>query len=252
MRTLSIFCTAIILLGTASAADRTPPLSAAKQPPSLSQNTDGADIEALAFLVLMQAAKSAQEDVRAVMASVKAINETKAKLRDADQDRQKLADPCDGKSIVSWRDCIGRIRVATAKMELAALDVSKAAVETVLAESRELMRAIEAASKRQGQVAGESYLGDPCKHTAVAAWRICLKRIEQRLAGRAPDEASKRELNTMLAQIKADIDSMSEMGEMESLRLQMAMDRMSKMMSTLSNLLKKISDTASRITQNLK
>lgn len=45
---------------------------------------------------------------------------------------------------------------------------------------------------------------------------------------------------------------MSETGEMESLRLQMAMDRMSKMMSTLSNLLKKISDTASAITQNLK
>ena len=45
---------------------------------------------------------------------------------------------------------------------------------------------------------------------------------------------------------------MSEMGEMESLRLQMAMDRMSKMMSTLSNLLKKISDTSTSITQNLK
>lgn len=52
--------------------------------------------------------------------------------------------------------------------------------------------------------------------------------------------------------IKADLDSMSEMGEMESLRLQMAMDRMSKMMSTLSNLLKKISDTSQSITQNLK
>jgi len=34
------------------------------------------------------------------------------------------------------------------------------------------------------------------------------------------------------------------MGETESLRLQMAMDRLSKMMSTLSNLLKKMSDTA--------
>jgi len=45
---------------------------------------------------------------------------------------------------------------------------------------------------------------------------------------------------------------MSEMGEMESLRLQMAMDRMSKMMSTLSNLLKKLSDTSSQIAQNLK
>ena len=45
---------------------------------------------------------------------------------------------------------------------------------------------------------------------------------------------------------------MSEMGEMESLRLQMAMNRLSDPMSTLSNLLKKSSDTASGIVQNLK
>ena len=37
-----------------------------------------------------------------------------------------------------------------------------------------------------------------------------------------------------------------------SLRLQMVMDRQSKMMATLSNLLKKMSDTAQSITQNLK
>lgn len=52
--------------------------------------------------------------------------------------------------------------------------------------------------------------------------------------------------------VKNKLDSLSEMGEMESLRLQMAMDRYSKIMSTLSNLLKKQSDTASDITQNLK
>ena len=51
---------------------------------------------------------------------------------------------------------------------------------------------------------------------------------------------------------KSDLDSMSEMGEMESLRLQMAMDRTSKMMSTLSNSLEKVSDTAEGITANLK
>lgn len=53
-------------------------------------------------------------------------------------------------------------------------------------------------------------------------------------------------------ELQRDLDSMSEMGEMESLRLQMALDRMSKLMSTLSNLLKKSSDTASSIVQNLK
>ncbi len=48
------------------------------------------------------------------------------------------------------------------------------------------------------------------------------------------------------------LDSLSEMGEMESLRLQMAMDRMSKLQSTLSNILKKNSEAASSITRNLK
>jgi len=60
------------------------------------------------------------------------------------------------------------------------------------------------------------------------------------------------ELDLVVDEMKHDLDSMSELGEMESLRLQMAMDRMSKMMSTLSNLLKKMSDTASQITQNMK
>jgi hypothetical protein len=55
-----------------------------------------------------------------------------------------------------------------------------------------------------------------------------------------------------VSNIKNDLDSLSDIGETESLRLQMAMDRLSKMMSTLSNLLKKVSDTASEITQNLK
>jgi predicted nucleic acid-binding Zn-ribbon protein len=60
------------------------------------------------------------------------------------------------------------------------------------------------------------------------------------------------ELEKEIAEVKSNIESLSEMGEMTSLRLQMAMDRLSKMMSTLSNILKKISDTSSGIVQNLK
>ncbi len=41
------------------------------------------DIEALAFLVLMQAAKSAQEDLKAIMDGVKAANAEKSKQRAA-------------------------------------------------------------------------------------------------------------------------------------------------------------------------
>lgn len=62
----------------------------------------------------------------------------------------------------------------------------------------------------------------------------------------------KAEAEKLINEIKSDLDSMSEMGEMESLRLQMMMDRLAKAMSTISNLLKKISETAEQITQNLK
>ncbi|MEO6582480.1 MAG: hypothetical protein ABIN68_06725 [Sphingomicrobium sp.] len=65
-------------------------------------------------------------------------------------------------------------------------------------------------------------------------------------------QPTRAELDASIDQMKNDLDSMSEMGEMESLRLQRTMDRMSKMMTTLSNLLKKISDTQSSIVQNIK
>ncbi len=68
----------------------------------------------------------------------------------------------------------------------------------------------------------------------------------------APGQPTTAELDAAIDQMKSDLDSMSEMGETESLRLQMAMDRMSKLMSTLSNLLKKAGDTDQSIIQNMK
>ena len=48
------------------------------------------------------------------------------------------------------------------------------------------------------------------------------------------------------------LDTLGDMNQADSLRLQMAMDRLSKLMSTLSNLMKKAADTQASITQNLK
>jgi hypothetical protein len=131
-------------------------------------NLDGADIDALMFLVMMEAAKSAQEDLKSIMDGVKAINDAKASNRR------------------TARTNAARPRAA----------INRAAISVV--------------------------------------------------------PRSKQDIDAEIERVKDDLDSMSEMGEMESLRLQMAMDRMSKMMSTLSILLKKISDTNATITQNLK
>lgn len=56
----------------------------------------------------------------------------------------------------------------------------------------------------------------------------------------------------MTDRLAKDHDSLSEIGDLESLKLQKAMDRQSKIIRVLSNLLKKRSETASGIIQNLK
>jgi WXG100 family type VII secretion target len=76
-----------------------------------------------------------------------------------------------------------------------------------------------------------------------------LDTLDSTIESSARSQAS---LLDALQNIHNTLDSQSELGETESLRLQMAMDRMSKMMSTLSNLMKKVSDTSNGIVQNIK
>jgi hypothetical protein len=165
------------------------------------------DILALAFLVMQQAAKSAQEDLKAIMARVKAINAAKAALR----------------------ALLGKVQRDAARNAGeppgAALDFSRG-MGSERAYHR--LRMPRPDPKTRGGV-------------AYATVDIHPGVID-----------GARDFDAIIDRLKDAIDSMSEMGEMESLRLQMAMDRLSKLMTMLSNLLKKISDTAAAITQNLK
>jgi hypothetical protein len=61
-----------------------------------------------------------------------------------------------------------------------------------------------------------------------------------------------QDLRLALETLTTQRDDLSEMGEIESLRLQMAMDRMRKFESALSNLMKKLSETSNAIVQNIK
>lgn len=64
--------------------------------------------------------------------------------------------------------------------------------------------------------------------------------------------AALRELDTLADDLKERLDSLNELSEMTSLRLQMMMDQRSKIISTLSNILKKISTTQDAVVRNLK
>jgi hypothetical protein len=146
---------------------------------SLGSLTDG-DVTALVYLVLMEAEKSAREDLKAIMAGVKRIEDAKGSLRQPPQTARAAA------------------------------------------------------------------VRPPTSTTTRST------RTGARAAAVGPQALPRADFDARLERARSDPDALSEMGEMESLRLQMAMDRQSKMMSTLSNVMKKVSDTAQSITQNLK
>ena len=170
---------------------------------------DGSDITALVCIVMMEAAKSAQEDLRAIMESVKLINAAKS----------------------AQRALISKI----------GYDIAENSGQ------RNGKPPLKFAARGVGSEKG--YHRMPVPHPDPGS-PGGLRRVPTDMhKGRIKDICL---LSAIRDELKDDLDSMSEMGEMESLRLQMAMDRLSKLMSMLSNILKKVSDTQSSIVANLK
>ena len=140
---------------------------------ALSQGLSGGDIEALAFLVLMEASKSSEQDLNQIMQGVKAINNAKAAVR-------------------------------------------------------QRMVSVTAAPQT--------------KAPPVAVRRVTIQ---------SPPKP-RPDLGAAIAGAKDNLDLLNDLSETESLRLQMAMDRYSKLMTALSNIMKTMSDTDAGIVQNLK
>ena len=78
----------------------------------------------------------------------------------------------------------------------------------------------------------------------------CLRSVQTDLYVGHLDEVA--QLRCVQEDLQGQLDSMSEMSEMTSLRLQMAMDRRSKFVEALSNVMKKIDSTQETLVQNLK
>jgi hypothetical protein len=189
----------------------------------------GEDIMALASIVIMEAAKSAREDLKAIMDGVKAINKQKEGWRQVANQVNKmkatLAAKDDDKSVfdpdTGMSDRMGGDGMGAAKRKLADRNHEQIVVNSPGADGE----VIEGGFVIQGT----GRQRDP-----------------------PSDHVTKKDIDCALDTVKSKLDSLSELGEMESLRLQMAMDRLSKLMSTLSNMLKKQSETAQAISQNLK
>jgi putative addiction module CopG family antidote len=166
-----------------------------------------ADVEALAFTVLMDAAKSAREDLKDIMAVMKAINAAKATLR------ERLLDV--------RRDCAAN----STRREGETLDLSRGM-----------------GSERAYHQVLLPHL-DPDSPGGVRMVKTDLH------PGRI---LRPQDLSVALETVTSHLDSLSELSEMQQLRMQILMDRMQKADTMASNLLKRFSDIANQIIQNMK
>jgi hypothetical protein len=94
----------------------------------------------------------------------------------------------------------------------------------------------------------------PCNNLSVefAGAAAAAGRAGQPLRTNFTGPLTPGRLRQIQATLGADLNSMNEMSEMTSMRLQMAMDRRSKFVDTLSNVLKQIDGTAESIVANMK
>jgi hypothetical protein len=147
----------------------------------------GMDVSEAAFMVLALATKDMDDDIKLIMAEIKATTAFKAKLREQINNMNRWISEEMGKHESSR-------------------DIANEPVES------------------------EAQRPTQC-----------------RPGGQVPEI-----LTSVMDGLREDLDSMNELSEMTSLRLQMLMDRRSKTIETLSNILKKIATTQDSLVQNLK
>ncbi len=168
----------------------------------------GGDIMALVQLVMLEAAKSANEDLRALLAEMQAANAAKQALREIINQVKRDA--------AANQPCPPAART---------LDLSHG-----LGSERAYHRV------KLPVLAADAPGG--VRFTPCDLWPRKLERVA--------------DLQAVVDDLTGRLDSLSELGELASLRLQQLLDRRAKLLETLSNLQKKASDTAQAIIQNLK
>jgi hypothetical protein len=125
---------------------------------------------------------------------------------------------------------------AKSKIKPKATDASVAAIRDKLAKARDELRAVIAKPLEKLTPAEQK------RYDAIVADVRAMADGADATAAKLTEGLSK----------PGSRDSLSELGEMQQLKMQMAMDRISKADHASSNTLKKMSDTLSQIIQNMK
>jgi hypothetical protein len=185
----------------------------------------GMDVSEAAFIVLSMATKDMDDDIRLVLAEIKAANAAKQKLRDLiaelnrwvseEMNKHPGSGDIDNEKVSKGRPA----RAVQATQKPKPLPMPPIALENATS-----------------PVIHVEYLKAPV-----------IPPLPPRDSG-----PTIQALKLLLDELKAKLDGMNEMSEMTSLRLQMTMDRRSKFISTLSQMMKKDSTTQDILVQNIK
>jgi hypothetical protein len=187
----------------------------------------GMDASEAAFLVLAMATKDMDDDLRMIMAEIKAANAAKQKLRDQIKDLNEWISEAMGKAGDHHKSSDIDNTEVSGKQPAAAARTRSAKVPPVRSVSLQ---------KASSPVIHIEYVKAPTIRP---------------LPPRTPD-VSVSSLKSLLDENKDRLDGMNELSEMTALRLQMTMDRRSKFISTLSQMMKKTSTTQDILVQNIK
>ena len=173
------------------------------------------DIAEAAFIVMIMATKDMDDDIHMIMVEIKAMNAAKQKLRELIKELNGWISQEMSKHPGS--EDIDNERVAGSKTT--AYPLRRITLET-----------------KTSPVLHLEYVKTP---------------VIPPLPPRNPG-LTVSGLKSLLDNIKGNLDGMNEMSEATSLRLQMTMDRRSKFIETLSNIMKKIGTTQETLVQNIK
>lgn len=173
------------------------------------------DVSEAAFLVMSMATKDMDNDIRIIMAEIKAMNAAKQKMRDLIRDLNQ------------WI-------------------------------SDEMSKHPESGDIDNGKVTGTKPPANPSRRMSFETKTTPVLHLEYAgtpvvppLPRRNPG-MSMAAIRSLKTEVEGNLDGMNEMSEMTSARLQLLMDRRSKFVETLSNMMKKIGGTMETLTQNLK
>jgi hypothetical protein len=187
----------------------------------------GMDASEAAFLVLAMATKDMDDDLRMIMAEIKATNAAKRKLRDQIKDLNKWISEAMGEPGGRPKSSDIDNTKVSGKPPATAARTQPAKVPPIRSAS---LQTASSPVIRLEYVKAPAIRPLPPRNSDVAV----------------------SILKSLLDEIKDQLDGLNELSETTSLRLQMTMDRRSKFISALSQMMKKTSTTQDILVQNIK